>query len=63
MTVQFPDGTVPRLRALWRERLAEATTRYLENRTPQTRADYLRVLKVFADLVNHDKIPVESLDH
>lgn len=44
----------------WIERLALALTRYQQDRSPKNRAEYLRVLKTFANLAVRDQIPDED---
>jgi hypothetical protein len=41
----------------WRRKLAEAEFRYIKNPCEETRAEYLRVLKTFAQLVIEGKTP------
>jgi hypothetical protein len=59
--IEFPDRTAIRLRKPWRERLADVQARYLENRTPENRAEVMRVLKIFAALVVRGEVPAEDL--
>jgi hypothetical protein len=49
--IGFPDGTLKQERELCREELELAQWRYTEARSPETRAAYMRALKMFADLV------------
>jgi hypothetical protein len=53
----FPDGTLTRERALYREEFQLAQQRYRDNRNPETRVAYLRALTRFADLVLNRKLP------
>ena len=46
--------------ARWAERLAEAEQRYTTNWDEETRIAYERVLKTFAELVVHNKVPEEA---
>ena len=57
LLIDFPDGVARRLHKRWREMLAEAQRRYKENPNSETKAEYLRVLKQFADLVLRGKLP------
>jgi hypothetical protein len=43
----------------WRLKLAQAERQYSENRTVETRAEYLRVLSIFAALVMRGQMPGE----
>ena len=47
------------LQDLWRERLAEAAREFTENRSSETRQNYLRILRIFTDLVSRGTWPVE----
>jgi hypothetical protein len=49
-----------RLHERWREKLAGAKSRYLENRTREDREEYLQTLKVFTNLVVRDQIPEDE---
>ena len=57
--IEFPDHTARRLNALWRERLADAYRRYLENRNDATKAEYLQTLRAYAGLILRSEIPEE----
>jgi hypothetical protein len=57
--ISFPDGVARRLHDPWREKLKEAQLRYTAARNEENRAEYLRVLKAFSDLVLRSKIPEE----
>jgi hypothetical protein len=46
----------------WREKLAEARSQFELNRNERTKAEYLRVLGIFTDLVLRDILPDESAD-
>jgi hypothetical protein len=41
----------------WRARPDEAQRRYTEDRTEESRAEYRRVLRIYADLVLRGKTP------
>jgi hypothetical protein len=43
----------------WRARLAEAAREFTENRSSETRQNYLRVLQIFTDLVSRGRRPME----
>jgi hypothetical protein len=60
MAVDFPDGVLRRLHDTWRDKLDQAHCRYSDNRTAETRAAYLKVLKTFADLVLRNQTPSDS---
>jgi hypothetical protein len=60
MTVDFPDGVLRRLHDSWRDKLADAYCRYSDNRTAETRAEYLKVLKTFTDIVVRHQPPPDS---
>jgi len=57
MTIEFPDDLAQRLRECWREKLENARRLYVEDQNERTRADYLRVLTKFADLVLRGQRP------
>jgi hypothetical protein len=57
VVIDFPDGTSRRLHERWREKLTEAQRRYIEERDKVTKAEYLRILKAFSDLVVRGKVP------
>lgn len=48
------------LRGYWRARVAEAQGRYRRDCSGENRAEYQRVLKIFSDLVVHEKAPEYS---
>jgi hypothetical protein len=60
--IDFPDGTLRREHEIYREELERARLRYTDTRNPETRAAYLRALKMFADLVVYRKMP-ENYSH
>jgi hypothetical protein len=57
MVITSPDGAAWRLHETWRAKLFEAELRYTLNRNAETKAEYLRVLKIFKDLVVYDIVP------
>ena len=57
--IEFPDGTTRRSHERWREKVAEAERRYKENKTGEAKAEYLRILKAFADLTLRRKRSTE----
>jgi hypothetical protein len=59
MVIDFPDGTIRREGELWRKKLTEAERCYTENRNNETLTEFKRTLKVFADLVLRNKMPLE----
>jgi hypothetical protein len=48
---------LPGLDDYWRLKLAEAQRRYSADPTEETRAEFRRVLRLFADLVVRDVVP------
>jgi hypothetical protein len=56
----FPDGTLRRERDIWRQKVSAARDRFEANRSQENRVEFRRVLKVFSDLVNLDKMPEEE---
>ena len=59
MILTSPDGTLWRLHETWRGKLAYAQLRMKQDRNPETKAEYLRVLRIFKDLVMYGKLPGE----
>jgi hypothetical protein len=57
MVITSPDGAVWSLHETWRKKLFEAELRYTQNRNAETKAEYLRVLKIFKDLVLYGIMP------
>ena len=55
--IDFPDGTVRREQDLCRARLEEAKARYSSERTENSRNEYRRALKAFADAVMNSEMP------
>jgi hypothetical protein len=59
MTLTCPDGILWRLHETWRAKLAEAHCRMEQDRKLETKAEYLRVLRIFKDLVMYGRLPGE----
>ena len=57
MMISFPDGVARRLHETWRVKLFEAECRYTQDRNDKTKAEYLRVLRIFKDLVVYGIVP------
>jgi hypothetical protein len=57
MTLDYPDGVLRRLQESCGEKLNQACCKYLDHRTAETRVEYLRALKTFADLVLRHQPP------
>jgi hypothetical protein len=57
MVITFPDGVAWRLHDTWRAKLSEAEFRYTQNRNAETTAEYMRILRIFKDLVMHGILP------
>jgi hypothetical protein len=57
MAVDFRDTPALALDDFWRLRLEEAQRRYLDNPTEETRAEFRRLLRLFAHLVVRDQLP------
>ncbi|SRR5260370_28425398 len=57
MVITSPDGGAWRLHETWRAKLFEAESRYTQTRNNETKAEYLRVLKIFKDFVLYDIVP------
>ena len=49
--VDFPEGTKKREEDLSREKLEQAQLRYLQEKTPEARAEFRQALETFTDLV------------
>lgn len=60
MTVDFPDGVPRPLHDCWRDKFDDAYAHYSENPTPENRAEVMRILRIFADLMLRDKLPTNS---
>jgi hypothetical protein len=54
-----PDGILWRLHETWRAKLFEAESRLKQERSLETKAEYMRVLRIFKDLVVNGKPPRE----
>ena len=52
--IDFPDVTLRREQDLLREKLDEVQLGYMQNKSQENRAEYKRVLGIFADLVMTD---------
>jgi hypothetical protein len=59
MILTSPDGILCRLHETWRAKLFAAEIRMKQDRNPETKAEYMRVLRIFKDLVMHGKLPDE----
>ena len=59
MVVTCPDGILWRLHETWRAKVIEAQFRMKQDRNLETKAEYLRVLRIFKDLVMYGKLPGE----
>jgi hypothetical protein len=59
MVVTCPDGILWRLRETWRAKLFAAESRMKQERNLETKAEYMRVLRIFKDLVVNGKLPRE----
>jgi len=55
------DPTLERLDNPWRQKVAAARLRYETDPSDKNRREYLRVLKIFADLVMRHEVPEERL--
>jgi hypothetical protein len=55
MAVDFSDA--PGLNDYWRLQLAEAQRRFSADPTDETRAEFRRLLRLFANLVVRDQLP------
>jgi hypothetical protein len=56
----YAEDPLADLQDSWRERLTEAQQRYSESRNGETRTEYLRVLRIFTDLVSNRRVPSEQ---
>jgi hypothetical protein len=59
MAVDFPDGLTG-LADVWRIKFDDVYRRYSESPTADSRAEVMRVLRTFADLVLRDKLPLDQ---
>ena len=57
MEISLPDVVASRLHETWRAKLFEAELRYAQDRNNETKAEYLRLLRTFKDLVLYDILP------
>ena len=60
MSLPYPDSRAEMLERVWRLKLAEAERRYVEDRTPENRAEFLDGLRQFTALVMRGVIPREE---
>jgi len=54
--IDFPDGTLRREQDLCREKLDAASRRCTDERSPENRAEYLRALRAFTELVMNEDV-------
>jgi hypothetical protein len=57
--IAFPDGTTRKLHDPWRWRLEEAELRYQAVKNKESRAECLRILRIFSALMLRYKLPEE----
>ena len=57
MTISFADCIDCGLDDVWRARLLEAGHRFTQNKNDENRAEYMRVLRIFKDLVLDGIVP------
>ena len=57
--IMLADRTMRRLHEPWREKVAIAQRQYESDRTEENKREYLRVLKLFANLVVRSEIPAQ----
>jgi hypothetical protein len=55
----FDAALLEQLQLAWAERLEEARVQFKVSRTPESKAEFLRVLRVFTRLANRE-VPVEA---
>jgi hypothetical protein len=60
MAIGFSDCVDYTLLDVWRTRLLDAERRFTQNQNDESRMAYLRVLKIFTDLVLHGILPSEK---
>ena len=60
MAISFSDCVDYTLLDAWRTRLLEAECRFTQDQNDESRMAYLRVLKIFTDLVLHGILPSEK---
>ena len=59
MPFTHPDGTLCRFHEAWRVQLIEAELHMRRDKNPATKAEYIRVLRIFKDLVMYGMLPRE----
>jgi hypothetical protein len=59
MILTSPDGILWRLHETWRAKVFEAEFRMKQDQNLETKAEYMRVLRIFKDLVMHGQLPRE----
>jgi hypothetical protein len=59
MPLPYPDPRAETIVELWRLKLAEAESRYTNNRNRENRTELIRVLGLFTGLVMRGLIPRE----
>ena len=57
MAPRLLDGVDWRLHDEWRSKLSEAERHFKEHPNDETKAEYMRILKIFKDLVMHGILP------
>ena len=61
MAISFSDCIdCSSLHDAWRARLLEAERRFTQNQNDESRAEYMRILKIFKDLVLYGILPREK---
>jgi hypothetical protein len=60
MAISFSDCIECTLRDAWRARLLEAEHRFTQSQNDESRLEYLRILKIFSDLVLDGILPREN---
>jgi hypothetical protein len=60
MKVSLPDCVDCTPHDAWRAMLLEAEHRFTENQNDESRAEYMRILRIFKDLVLHGIKPSEK---
>lgn len=61
MAISFSDCIDCTLADAWRARLLEAEHRFTQSQNDESRLEYLRILKIFTDLVLYGILPREKL--
>jgi hypothetical protein len=57
MSIGFSCNSRPGLDDFWRAKLEEAQRRYSEDQTTESRNEWMRVLRVFANLAVRGELP------